>query len=528
MTSLHFIRLYSLTALKEVDLRLNPVVKNESDYRLFVVHMLPNLRQLDDRPVRDSERKASLLQFTTDHAYKFKNPSLVLKESETGRSVHPRAKYISSMSKKCLRMDEDDEAVLNFIAKCHWDVHKHPGITGSSKIHPAVEFHDLNSICKVEESIRRHWKSEVPHPQFVLLKKKCKNAVSENANMLKLTETEKDCRSLPHSPDLPHAHCAQGQEKRNIGVRVAFLGAKSQELLKRGANLKFPDETEANEIITTHADFTPHPEVNELLLNHWKTTGHDLQESESEDQRLNVKGGIPQGTTQLADKVLCKGGPMERLLDLVDIHWNGHKSLHRNKKFLSLAEKILSPIQKSVPTNQKKKSTLENQQLNNLLLEKETLQKHLVEQEKKYSAMKSDLDNSKKEMDVLKQQLDNLLKENAALKEQNSKVEQIAQNADITTVTPLQIPKEDYNQLLTNENASLKEQLQHFNKMQELTEMLQESHKTLVSTNERLLKELDEARLRHKSEVEQLHWNYDQLKKTTDTLPSSNVKNNKS
>lgn len=39
-------RLHCLTELTDVDFRLNPVVKNESDYRLFVVHMLPKLRQL--------------------------------------------------------------------------------------------------------------------------------------------------------------------------------------------------------------------------------------------------------------------------------------------------------------------------------------------------------------------------------------------------------------------------------------------------------------------------------------------------
>lgn len=39
-------RLQTLTVLQEVDLRLNPVIQNESDYRLFVVHMLPNLRRL--------------------------------------------------------------------------------------------------------------------------------------------------------------------------------------------------------------------------------------------------------------------------------------------------------------------------------------------------------------------------------------------------------------------------------------------------------------------------------------------------
>ena len=34
---------------QDLDLRLNPVTKNEPDYRLFLVHMLPNLRRLGKR-----------------------------------------------------------------------------------------------------------------------------------------------------------------------------------------------------------------------------------------------------------------------------------------------------------------------------------------------------------------------------------------------------------------------------------------------------------------------------------------------
>lgn len=40
------LRLRSLPELRDVDLRLNPVVKNEPGYRHFVVHALPKLRQL--------------------------------------------------------------------------------------------------------------------------------------------------------------------------------------------------------------------------------------------------------------------------------------------------------------------------------------------------------------------------------------------------------------------------------------------------------------------------------------------------
>ena len=32
--------------LQELDLRLNPVTRNDPDYRLVLVHVLPNLRRL--------------------------------------------------------------------------------------------------------------------------------------------------------------------------------------------------------------------------------------------------------------------------------------------------------------------------------------------------------------------------------------------------------------------------------------------------------------------------------------------------
>ncbi|KAM5263580.1 leucine-rich repeat-containing protein 36 isoform 2-T2 [Ctenodactylus gundi] len=57
-------RLQPLRFLKELDLRLNPVVRKDTDYRLFAVYMLQALEKLDDRPVRDSERKAAKLHFS--------------------------------------------------------------------------------------------------------------------------------------------------------------------------------------------------------------------------------------------------------------------------------------------------------------------------------------------------------------------------------------------------------------------------------------------------------------------------------
>ncbi|XP_017375991.2 centrosomal protein of 72 kDa, partial [Cebus imitator] len=124
-------RLHSLTELVDVDLRLNPVVKAESDYRLFVVHLLPRLRQLDDRPVRESERKASQLRFASEDSLDSKeNIPAALK---VGRPHHPRARCTEASAKQSLVMDADDEAVLNLIAECEWDLGRPPASMSSSQ-----------------------------------------------------------------------------------------------------------------------------------------------------------------------------------------------------------------------------------------------------------------------------------------------------------------------------------------------------------------------------------------------------------
>ncbi|XP_070586173.1 centrosomal protein of 72 kDa isoform X3 [Erythrolamprus reginae] len=334
------LRLHNLTALQVVDFRLNPVVKNESDYRLFVVHMLPNLKQLDDCPVTESDRKASLLRFTF-HAYTFKKPEVLGKQIKPSSFIHPRVEYINSMSKKYLAVDEDDEKIL---AKSEWDLRKHAKICVSSKKDPEVELHSFKSVYEMKENSEK-WKSEFSLPQFFLLQKKCsfQNTLSEDRNTLKEKTTNKG--------------------------------------------------------------------MNESLL---------------------------------------------------------------------ISQKMVQPVQKAC--------RYKEQRFNG-------------------------------RGDALKQYLNKLLKEKEDLKNHKFKVEESVQISDSADTASLQITDfEDHHQLLIDENASMKKHLQNFNKMREMTEMLQESHRTLISTNEHLLKQLNEMHLKHKAEVEQLHCNYNQLKKTMDTL----------
>ncbi|CAH8645264.1 unnamed protein product [Schistosoma haematobium] len=52
--------------IRDLDLRLNPVSRINSDYRLYLTYILPKLKTLDCRMLRDAERKAAISFFGTD------------------------------------------------------------------------------------------------------------------------------------------------------------------------------------------------------------------------------------------------------------------------------------------------------------------------------------------------------------------------------------------------------------------------------------------------------------------------------
>ncbi|EDO36714.1 predicted protein, partial [Nematostella vectensis] len=125
-----------LTNLKELDLRLNPVTKNEPDYRLYIVHLLPSLKRLDDRSVRDSERRAAIMHFTSEQASEFtESPSIQLTDHERYWPIfNSLIAYGSRYS-----LAEDDVAVLDLITRTGGDLSKPHAITGSSTRAPETQ-----------------------------------------------------------------------------------------------------------------------------------------------------------------------------------------------------------------------------------------------------------------------------------------------------------------------------------------------------------------------------------------------------
>ena len=213
---------------------------------------------------------------------------------------------------------------------------------------------------------------------------------------------------------------------------------------------------------------------------------------------------------------------LEALLDLIDRCSSGSGSLHGNEAFLAQAKHVLSSLQEFTATRDS--SALEKEGIGYLSLENKTLQSRLAEQQQQYTAtvtkMTAELNNTKRELDTLRQHLDKSLEENSHLKSLLYNVKKEVKTADTSTALTLQITGLQASmKQLSGEVVELKQHVEHYDKIQELTQMLQESHSSLVSTNEHLLQELSRTRAQHRAEVEQMRWSFQEFKKTTALIP---------
>uniref|UniRef100_M3XJD1 Centrosomal protein 72 n=1 Tax=Latimeria chalumnae TaxID=7897 RepID=M3XJD1_LATCH len=452
--------------------------------------MLPNLRRLDDRPVRDSERKAALMQFSTEQAHDFLNPPPPAgKESE--RSGQPRVDYVSSMSKKCSMLDEEDEAVLNLIAKCGWDLSKPPGITGSTKNAPEAQLYTLRGIRKIDAVA-----STAGGPASEG-KPVSQQSRAQQVNIPKVIISSEQTHPLEHDLNegtsdatKPSVHSratsVTAQQRSSLAASAPEFCSSTLPVNGRDRPLRQPKLTSAlqkqNEqsstgpVVTAESRRmgTEKQNYREVLqrvdIAEHQTNGPDSVSSETKKLVCNET----QHTVPLSvNSNLFDPTPMERLLDLVDKYWNGFKSLHCNETFLTQARQTISTMQKSVAVDGHLKDGLRlEDEIVDLKAEKQALYTHLSQQEHCHSAELQRLteqhSQAQRDMGLLKERLEEALQENSNLKNRLIKLEQKAANVNAPCASDFQlIELKNHNQQLKMETDNLKQQLQHYAKIEE-------------------------------------------------------------
>ncbi|XP_024122837.1 centrosomal protein of 72 kDa isoform X3 [Oryzias melastigma] len=435
--------LFQLPVLRELDLRLNPLTKNCPHYRAYIVHAVPSLRKLDSCSVRDTERKVAIMQFSSDLPPQQKRCSLNLAEDQ--RSSSFRLALVDRLTKRLSLSAESQDIVLNRVEADRGD--QSETVT--------------DSLSKKREESREEMVQDFTEQKSSTPKQESAKSILRYSPCINDNVASKGLR-MNDTPPMKSSTSSKVAER----PKVSFGPYVEKHTADRG----LPNQKVSFKQIRHEAKghFTPNPDQSQhhssSLVNIRPPSplqpGLNLSDPSNpilHPARLSYSSGSASLQQQQAGRT--KRGsyrkPLEMLLNLVDKHWRGERSLHHNNNFLFQA------------------------------VAREEEHGHEV---RKLSAQ---LEEARRIEGKLNEQLRIVLEENVTLQKQLIKLERqylksMIRSSPMTQIREAQTEVEE----LKKEIEGLRKKVQEAEKIQDLSNMLQESHKSLVATNECLLAEL--------------------------------------
>jgi len=401
--------------LRELDLRLNPVTKNEPDYRLFLVHVLHKLDKLDDRPVRDNEKATAKIH--CDQNKKWSHYREIQQPSETATSSsykNPRASYVKN------------------------DYVKAGLAGGSSAIYDEVE-----DVRQLLDGLGDAIQSSATSP------KSQKSTLHRNAEFASVRNLSRSNQNL-----------FDGQTPQETGSCFIANPAKSSYdqpggvIYSDGINsdgLTTEDETHANTEYRSLAHFTRAPP------GQWtKETPIPTSMPSRERQRNLSSASTVCSTVEMTQP---DAEQLKPLLDLVDLYYDGQRSLAKSPAFINKFNRLLSELRPS----------------------QDDVKNQLVDREIELRAST----NSEKER--LKKQLENSEHDNRRLKTEGEKL-----RGELSSIS---------NNSLNVSTVS-----------DDLVNMLKDSHEMIKKHNMKLESDLAKLKSKYEDEIAQMRASHSQLK----------------
>ncbi|XP_069595450.1 leucine-rich repeat-containing protein 36 isoform X5 [Ranitomeya imitator] len=544
-------RLRSLSQLKTLDLRLNPVTRQDASYRLTVIWTLGSLETLDERPVRDSERKNSKYNFQLKD-YKTldmselemgsceKSPTYLQKTSAKAHldfplsstdfdKIHDRekerqdytkgispAKYQTEEQQPSVRPQSDFDDEYRPLPSPPRSSLRSPGPSSRAKEGQRVTFAEstISELFPQKEDLDRQLESgddfiSRGKPTFVPLEK-TESAFSFKNTYLTSTPVRREFASSDRTRvnadilnDIGQSTEYRDRHKSTEMSRDRLLRLSSD--LYVTTHLTDPS-TPSNSLSALRKGFTDVSKTYTLpskptLANTPLSTGKSLSRPEfrdyknwwSLDRASGMKGdslSVPQNGMKRASSLnsllspptddLLSGNELRNrespgsgespainevlhhLMDLVDRYWNGSGSLLQNQRFLGPARDLLSSLSST---------------------------RHVSQGHPTGSPRQEDDGEA---TDSVNLKLIKVMEENHFLQSRVCKLENQATRKEGSGSSSL--PQDDLRQKyerLTLQVESLQQQLEKTNKLQETVNLLHNSQRSLVCTNEYLLQQLN-------------------------------------
>ncbi|XP_029928000.1 centrosomal protein of 72 kDa isoform X2 [Myripristis murdjan] len=479
--------LFQLPALRELDLRLNPLTKTDPHYRPYLVHAMPSLRKLDSYPVRDTERKVAVMQFSPEVVPQQRSHSL--NRAINQRSSDQRLASVDRLTKRFCLLDDTDDNVLNFVAERNGGQSETQSLSDSSYKETESQFISRRQEPGEDES------KHVSDPESYTQKQESAKSILRQTHtkyhntqskvpQMKQTSEKNKSTSLKVSERPKVSFGPYVEKHRSVPGRLKQDGPKQIRFAAKGYFTPNPDQDHhhSSPLLNIRPPSPRNPGLN--LSDPSNPILHPPRLSYSS---FNRTGGFSQPQKAEQKKRGSYRKPLEMLLNLVDKHWTGERSLHQNNNFLSQAVQILSMMESDICSQEAEFRTLKK--------EAEALKHQATTQDERHKIevhrLSSQLEEAHGTVGKLNEQLRIVLEENVTLQKQLIKLEQQYLKSMMKTSPMAQI-KEAQTEVeeLRKEIEGLREKVFEAEKVKELANMLQESHRSLMATNECLLGEL--------------------------------------
>ncbi|XP_068384938.1 leucine-rich repeat-containing protein 36 isoform X3 [Eschrichtius robustus] len=437
----------------------------------------PRFLPLDDRAVRESERKAAKLHFSQLG----NNENFLLEVERREKTVKNCVANESTASKVSTDVDNRIETGSNrglFIPFPNWEVKDSPTSTSVTQGN-GIPDQKLDTLpLETQEVARREMPSE-KHQEDDLYATTHFNsdpALLVNVEQ-KLSTSLGDLTpvhgSFPNNTILGDSlrtlllptGTSENRESLTKGsLSPLRRGFKRKENILDTLNPKhgFRDATGSEPLMPIFPD---------------KSTGVNVFGAKPLSSDLGSLHGLPGNhSPPISARTSHVATVLRQLLELVDKHWNGSGSLLLNKKFLGPARDLLLTLVVPAPSQQWCRSHPEDTS--------KAFHKREMELKETGQLVPND-------MESLKQKLVRVLEENLILSE---KIQQLEEGATTSIVSGHQSHTYDdllrKNQQLNMQVACLNQELAQLKKLEETVALLHESQRSLVVTNEYLLQQL--------------------------------------
>nr|XP_055067534.1 centrosomal protein of 72 kDa isoform X1 [Misgurnus anguillicaudatus] len=437
--------LHKLQNLKDLDLRLNPVVRRHPPYRLYFVHAMVKLRKLDDCPVRDRERKAALLHFSSETNLDQNHKKNVVTQDTSCRSSDMRIKAVEQMMKTLLFLEGNEEAALNEVSRKYQTLSKNPQHEYRSQVLPEDSSDVINLINA----------SGYKGPSIQNQESKSTN----DKNGARVHARHGVHRVTFVSPVVESHHPTYHGTVQGESIYTPHPTDKCSPLQE--------DEHRALEM-QNQLQISPNPVLHPPRLT-YRSRGTSASE------RKPLRGAYRK--------------PMELLLTMIEEHWSGPKDSQQDSTLLIKMVQILTMMDKEVVDGEQEIQTLK-ETVKTLNTENE-LQEEQHHSEIK--VLKLQLQQAQESIEGLNRHLKNILEENVSLQKQLITAEEKLLSSRMKRK---QIRVEDRASGEPSDPEELnrpKQRVQEQHRDIRSAHKPQEHYKSLIARNECLLQELEEA-----------------------------------